>query len=60
MKEQKKYKLVNILMPIEMVADLQTMAIQSDTDRSKLIRNLIRKEWNKLQQEAQAQKIVEA
>jgi metal-responsive CopG/Arc/MetJ family transcriptional regulator len=36
---------VNVLMPKTMAEQLETLATQYDTDRSKLVRNLIRKEW---------------
>ncbi len=55
MAELKRNELIPILMPKAMVEDLAKMSQIYDTDRSKLIRALIRKEWRMIQRRQEKQ-----
>lgn len=55
MDKQKTHELINVLMPKTMVSELEVMSAIYDTDRSKLIRNLIRNEWRKIQRRQERQ-----
>lgn len=60
MVKQKTHELINILVPKTMVSELEVMSAMYDTDRSKLIRNLIRDEWRKIQRRQERQQKLEA
>lgn len=49
-------KFVNVLMPKTMAEMLEAMAEVDDTDRSKFVRRLIAREWNR-RQKAELKKV---
>ena len=59
MVKQKTHELINILIPKTMVSELEVMSAIYDTDRSKLIRNLIRNEWRKVQRRQEKQQPIQ-
>lgn len=59
MVQLKQNELIPILMPKTMVEDLAKMSQIYDTDRSKLIRALIRNEWRKVQRRQEKQQPIQ-